>query len=85
LALTGCACLEEDWNTYVMFEAEAAGYEAEELCSEDPLKNRSNISAELYKSADPALLMAARREADAPCESQGARGSAKGSWTATLK
>ena len=73
LGLAGCACLEDDWNTYVMYDAEAAEYDAETNCAEDQLKSQSGISAELYESADPALLRDARRVAEPACDRARAR------------
>jgi hypothetical protein len=83
--LSGCACLDEDWHAYVMYEAEAAEYETEKPCTKDPLKNLSGISAELYESADPALLKAARREAEYPCKGAAGEGVPQVTWTATIK
>lgn len=83
--LSGCACLDDDWHAYVMYEAETGEYEPEKSCAKDPLKNLSGISSELYKIADPALLNAARREVEHPCKGAAAENASQVSWAATIK
>lgn len=84
-ALSGCACLEDEWNTYVNFDAEASEYDAGASCPGDALRQRSGVSADLAAVADPALLDAARRDAGASCEEENAGSPPGAHWRATIR
>ena len=67
LPLAGCACEDMDWLAIVAADAEAAVLHTAPDCRIGSLARLSKTSATLAGRADPALLDAARRDAERAC------------------
>jgi hypothetical protein len=65
--LSGCACVEDEWDALFISDAEARGFSDGKSCDSRALLKRSKTFAEFAARADPHELEIARLEAERDC------------------